>query len=509
MSAVLFRLYHAVTGPRGIWWTMAGTIAALGLLRWLLLPNASQDDAEQLLFAQSWAGGYNHAQPPLYTWLVNAAEAVFGVGLFPVLLVKFTCLFALLAFLYLGARAILADRRHAALAALSLLGLYHVAYDAVLNYSNTVLMAAACAATLWALAMLRHDGRTARYAALGAVVGVGLLAKFGYMAFAGALFAAALMDRELRSRLLGPRVLVALAVTALVVLPHAMWWLDGGPNFAEAARGRLSTVQGFGYWEGVWRGLGNLAKSIVAFALPLAAVLAVVFPRAFWRTHGWSAEALAWKRLFERFALFAVLIIVAGVLAAGVTEVRTHYMFIFLLLPVYALLRVERAPVKAIAPPAFAAIILGLWATVGVVLLAKHFTDPTWCRKCYYHYPYPTLADQLRAAGFEGGTIAAHFHRVQIAGNLRLEFPEARIVSTKYPHYVPARGDGDGQCLLLWDAQYFDEPPQDLTDFVARTLDAEAPRDPAVTGAVSAPMLNSDRVWGLGYTLTPGRGSCR
>lgn len=487
---------------------MGGAIAGLGMLRWLLLPNASQDDAEQLLFAQSWAAGYNPAQPPLYTWLVNAAEVAFGVGLFPVLLVKFACLFALLAFLYLGAREVLADRRHAALAALSPLGLYYVAYDAVLNYSNTVLMAAACAGTFWILAALRREGHAGRYAALGAMLGIGLLAKFGYLAFVGGLLAAALCDRQIRRRLLDARALLALGIAALVVLPHLLWWLEGGPDMAGVVRDRLGSGQRFVYWDGVARGLGKLANAVVNFSMPLVVILAIVFPRAFWRTTGWTAEARSWKRFFERFALFTLLIVAAGVLVAGVTEVRTHYMFILLLMPVYALLRIETAPVKAAAPHAFAAILIGLAATAGVVLAVKHFTDPMWCRKCYFHYPYPELAEQLRAAGFEGGTIVTHFERVQIGGNMRLEFPEARVVSTKYPYYAPPTRDGsEGQCLLLWDAQYFDAMPA-LAEFSAGALDAD-PSAPTTTGVVSAAMLRSDREWALGYALMPGSGSCR
>lgn len=507
MIGALHRVHDAITGPRGAWWTMAGAIAFLGLCRWLLLPNASQDDAEQLLFAQSWAGGYNPAQPPLYTWMVKSAETLLGTGLYPVLLVKFACLFALLAFLYMGAREVLSDRRHAALAALSPLAVYYVAYDAVLNYSNTVLMAACIAATFWALATLRRDGGTWRFIALGAAVGTGIMAKYGYLTFAAALLAAALCDPVLRRRLLDPRVALAGAVIALVMLPHILWWLDRGGDFAAVANSRL-TYGGLGYWEGVRRGLAKLANALAMFPLPLLAILAIIFPNAFLRTAGWEPEAHAWKRLLERFTLITVGIIAAGVLAFGVTEVRTHYMFIFLVLPVYAFLRIEHARIKAIAAPTFAAVLMCLAGTVGVVMLAKHFTDPMWCRKCYFHYPYGQLAEQLREAGFENGTVVAQFTRVQIGGNLRLEMPHARLVSTKYPYYVPPPGDGTGQCLVVWDAQYDDAMPAKLADFAARELGANI-RAPARTGRVAAPMLHSDREWALGYALTPGTGSCR
>lgn len=506
----LNRVYDAITGPRGAWWTMAGTIALLGLARWLLLPNASQDDAEQLLFAQSWLGGYNPAQPPLYTWLVKAAETVLGVGLYPVMLVKFACLFGLLAFLYLGAREVLADRRHAVLAALSPLAVYYVAYDAVLNYSNTVLMTACIAATFWALAMLRRRATVGRYLGLGAALGAGIMAKYGYLTFAAALLAAALLDPVLRRRLIDPRIALTAGPIALILAPHVVWWIDRGGDLAAVASSRLA-LSGLGYWEGVARGLLKLGNAIVTFPMPLLVVLAIVFPRAFLRTRGWQSDAHAWKRLLERFALVAIAIVAVGVLAFGVTEVRRHYMFIFLLLPIYAFLRIEHAETKAIAPPSFAAILMCFPAIVLVTLAVKHFTDPLWCRKCYFHYPYDALAAELAAAGFENGTVVAHFHRVQIAGNLRIEMPEARYYSSKYPYYAPPPAEGPGQCLALWDAQYFDWPPSSFANYVARKLgaDLEAARGIASTGTVAAPMMHSDREWGLGYALMPGTGTCR
>jgi len=42
-------------------------LAVLFVLRVALFPGASEDDAEQLIYAQTWAWGYNTNQPPLYT----------------------------------------------------------------------------------------------------------------------------------------------------------------------------------------------------------------------------------------------------------------------------------------------------------------------------------------------------------------------------------------------------------------------------------------------------------
>ncbi len=508
---MLARAHALLTSPRGVWCFLGVYVPVLLVLRLWLLPGASQDDAEQLLFAQIWAGGYNPAQPPLYTWLVAAAQAVLGVGLGAVVVVKFASLLAFYAFLFLAARRLLADAGLAALAALSPLALYYVAWDAVLNYSNTVLMAAACAATVYALARLARDGGLRSYLILGAAAGVGSMAKYGYALFFVALIGAALGDARLRQRLGDRRTLAALAVAVVIALPHLIWLVSAGHELDAALAARLDAEVEGGYAAGVANGLLKLGNAVIVFLFPLIVVLPLFFPGLLRRLPAGDIPGRVWIRLFERFFAITLVLIVAGILFFGVNTVRTHYMFILLPFPIYAFLRIEAG---GAAPPArragYAAALIGLVALSLVALAVKGQADPRWCRKCYFHLPYAALAGELRDAGFSAGTVISHDRRYHMAGNFRRMFPESRSLSAKYAFFRPPPGaaGAGGQCLLVWRAAAGDRVPGGFVDLAgALGIAAAAP----VRGSVEAPMLRSaDRIFRINYALWPqGAGDCR
>ena len=90
----------------------------------------------------------------------------------------------------------------------------------VMNYSQTVLVAAMYPATFCALMRLDAKPTLASYAILGLAVGIGLMSKYTYALFILSLLAAAMMDGELRARLVNPRALLGIAIAALIVLPR-------------------------------------------------------------------------------------------------------------------------------------------------------------------------------------------------------------------------------------------------------------------------------------------------
>jgi hypothetical protein len=499
--------------------TGRGVAAALGAyvlvafaLRLMLFPAGSQDDSEQLLFTQTLAGGYNPAQPPLYTWLVYAAQHVFGVSLAAVLVVKYAALGLLYFCLYRAARLVLDDTRLAAYAAIAPVAMYYVAWDALLNYSNTVLMAALCAATFWALLALDRRASVGAYLGLGAALGVGFLAKYGFGVFTGALFAAALADPVLRRRLIDRRLLISLVVALVILSPHLIWIAGGAREVAAALQERLISEAPQGYWHTVAEGLLKLANGIVSFPFPLYLLLPALFPAACRRLDWPEPDALRYKRLFERFALAGLAIMVIGVVGFGVSQLRPHYLFIFLPLPIYFFLRVRQA--RATRPTALArgmtwypraAVFMAVVAFTGLGI--KFAAEPQWCKRCYFHMPYAALAQQMRAAGFTHGTLIEFFQRIQLAGNFRPYFPESRILSTKYPHYrPPARGAGP--CLLIWDPAYSETMPEGLREFAAKAAGI-TPDTPYRVGAVEAPLVNGAGATArLRYALVTG-GACR
>ena len=513
-TTFLAKPVRALAAPGTVWLLILGYIVVVFAMRVLVLPAASQDDAEQLVFAQTLAGGYNPSQPPLYTWLIWASTQIFGVTILAVGLVKYACLGLVYVFLYLAAREVFRgadeDRVLAALAGLSPLALYYVAFDALFNYSNTILLAAACAATLFALFRLKRTGSFAAYAGFGLAVGVGLMSKYGYGVFIAALVLAALVTPSFRARLWNLRIVLSLAIAIAVCLPHLIWLAGGGANLAAAFQARLSGVGEGGYFNRVGLGLVKLGNAVISFLFPLFIVWLVLFPRAWRRLPEVPQDLVDDKRCLEIFFAAALVIIAAGVLIFGITRVRNHYMFILLAAPLYAFIRIKVADAPALARPLFA-LFLGVATLVFVIGVPVRFNwAPGISNKAYFNVPYADLARQVRGAGFKDGTIVADFRRYQLGGNIRLQFPRSRVLSTKYPYYVPPERSTTGQCLLVWDAGKQPALPDALRSFARTALGAEPAASDGVHYAEANFLRSRTRRFKLGYVLVTGKtGTCR
>ncbi|MEQ8192919.1 MAG: glycosyltransferase family 39 protein, partial [Rhodospirillales bacterium] len=196
---------------------LAGYFLVLFTLRIALFPGASEDDAEQLFFSQTFAWGYKVNQPTLYTWLVILAQKAFGVSAASVAAVKYASLFAIYYFIHRAAEEAFEDATYAAVSALSLLAVFYINWDAVVNYSHTVLMAAFLAATLFAVLRLPKSHRLHNYALLGLLFGFGLLAKYNYALFLVPLLIAATASKKLRPHLLTPKILIGVAIAAALI----------------------------------------------------------------------------------------------------------------------------------------------------------------------------------------------------------------------------------------------------------------------------------------------------
>jgi len=510
MREALDRFADHLSDRAVFWPALPAYVLLIGFLRFWLFPGASQDDAEQLILAQTLAGGYNPAQPPLYTWLVYLVGRLIGPGLGAVLIVKYACLFALYAFMALAGKEIMCDARRGRLAALALFCLLYVGYEAVFNYSNTIVQATLCAATLYALARVGRYGRWSDYAGLGLAVGIGLLSKYGYALFICALLLGAMTIGHFRARLLSGRLIFSIAIVLAVLAPHVYWLATSGADLAATFGRRLSDGAVQSYWAGVDKGLFKLVNGIVVFLSPLFVVALVLFPRIWWRTGATATMnpvPIAWKTLFERFFWIAIGFLLVAVFALGVANVRTHYMFILLGAPIYMLLRADAVatgpwPYRALALTGF--VFAAIWM---LALVGRFLWEPQIQKRPYFHMPYPALAQKLRASGFERGTILAHFARIQIGGNLKAQFPDARVRSTKYGFYDPPASERPGACLLVWIGT--GPIPAALSKLAA----GEGVSDLAAfrAGRISAPLLRSpSRSLTLSYRLLPGgQGRCR
>lgn len=444
------------TDWRWAWvWTPRGTLALLvvwaavhAALRLALSSALTADDAREAVLAQRLLWGYQARQPPLYNWLVWVAFRVLGPGLLALTLLKYALLVLGFWLVSLTARRILADPHHATLATFAFLLVIPISWTVHEALTHSITVIAACAGTAWALVRLTDAPRLAAYAALGVAVGLGTLSKFTYLVFLAALGLAALTVAPVRARLRDRRVAVTVLVAGTLVLPYAVWFAAQGHDLARLYA-REVHLEADDPWTGeAVAGLGHVAR-IAAYYLALpGAALALCFPAVFRRLPP-RAEGPPGGRLLGRH-LAVVLLLLAGAALAGVLGLLKYRWLIpgFLLAPLYAFWRLERQGRSGSRIRAF--VILLALAEVGVTAgLALRVLAPGLFPRPYrMNEPYDAIADGLRRAGFRRGTIIAGFGT--LAGNLRVRFPDSRVLHVEYPDFHPP-AIGDGQCLLVWD----------------------------------------------------------
>ena len=455
-----------LTSPGGFHAFLGLTLLAQLTLRAGLFAGTGGDDAEQLIFSQSWKWGYGFGNPPLYTWLMIPVQQVLGPTVLSATLVKFGCLAATYLGLYRAGLLSLLTPPLARLAALGAFLIYYIAWDAVLGYSHSILLMALCVATYVVILALRRDGDLLLYAALGLLIGLGMLAKYGYGLYALALVLAAFPDRDLRARLFAPRILLSLLLAALVFLPHGLWILEHLRGVESVATDRFTTGDGAGALAVAWTGTASAIGAAISFSMPLAAILILLFPRAFRRLGPRGAESAAFRRLLTRFFLWLMAIVILGTVLSSAENVRTHYMFVLTLLPVYGFLRIQAAEPPPHAFARYAGAVMGAVALATLGLLAKYPFDPYWFQKPYFSIPYGRLADALRDAGFRTGTIYGQWYPYALAGNLRPHFPDSRLIDLKHLNYEPPPRIAPGQCLFVWNPRGDGSMDIGMTSFV-------------------------------------------
>jgi hypothetical protein len=137
---------------------------------------------------------------------------------------------------------------------------------------------------------------------------------------------------------------------------------------------------------------------------------------------------------------------------AGATQFPERLMQpALMILPIWLFMLVDRSGMPfARAAGRYA---LALAVVAGVALLARvglHAAGGDYCRRvCRDLLPAAELAAGLRNAGFQGkGTIVVR--DMHLGGNLRVQFPDARVIDIGYPARVWPRPSGTGQCLAIW-----------------------------------------------------------
>ncbi len=478
------------------------------ILRVWLSTALTIDDSREAMLAQTLEWGYQPRQPPFYNWLVWAAFRVVGAGVLGLTLVKYAVLALAYVFLYASGRRILAAGRLPVLAAGSLLLMVPITWVVHEALTHSVAVLAAAAATFYTLLRVEASGSRSAYAAFGAALAAGLLSKFSFSLFAGALLVGALGVDRFRARLLHRRMLLAVATAALVVLPFAVWFYRHEFALMRIYAEEVDRGEPEPWLRGVASALYYMVRVSLYYLTPVWLVLLTLFPRAWRRVGNDAAPPSPGERLLARFFLAELGIVVAGALFAGLTYLKFRWMMPALFLfPLYIFCRVDRRPVDEARLRGYGRVLLAAEAIVLLAFVGNIYRGDALGKPSPLNAPYDALAAQLAAAGFTHGTLAGT--EGPVAGNLRLWFPRARVLRIANPDYVPP-GGGDGQCLIVWEKVRSDTVPVEVREWLAAALGATVP--PEVPGRVLEVLYHhaTGQVLRIRYLLLPqGVGRCR
>jgi lipopolysaccharide core galacturonosyltransferase RgtA len=449
----------------------------------LMLPHSLElDEAEQTLLSQWMLAGYG-SQPPFYNWLQHGAIEFLGMSLGILAGLKNLLLFGAYLFYYLAARQVMGDNRLAVIAALGLLTIPQIAFEAQRDLSHTVAAIFGSSLFLYTLLRMLSAPTLASFLLFGIATGIGGITKYNFALLPVAAGLAVLIDRDMRRTVMNWRIIPAALLALAIVAPHALWLID---NF-DAASGRTLTKlvdEDTGVIAGILRGLGSLALSSLGFLALTFVVFSLVY-REHFRTV-WSAGN-RWTRLTGRILALSLLLIVLMIVFAGFENVRDRWLTpILLVAPLYLALKVDAVGI----PPMPG--IRRLWVVAGVImvlvpaiLFGRVALDQLTGEYGYLNIPFPALAKVVseQAAGANSIVIASDG---QLGGNMRFNLPDMPVLTPRPPAgmTLPDLGSFD-RIVLVWRRGDGETPPsfeQTFGDYLRRQGVADAPRDMAIVG---------------------------
>lgn len=312
---------------------LAAYFIVIVAMRVWLFPGVAEDDAEQFYYAQSWALGYKGSQPPLFTWFVKAAESILGVGVGALFAVKFVILFGFYVLSYLTARSIITDNMLAGVAALTPIALYYIGWDSVVNYSNSVALATAQAATLFAFFRLRNHPGVGSYVFLGLAIGCGLLSKYNFALSLLPMIVAGFLHPEIKRKILSPNIIITLCIVLVLIAPHGYWAATDieGMTTVFVSSARPWQLSDDWLW-GMVSGIGNLLVGVIDFTLPAGLIVVGIFARHLFIARDRGNATISY---FEAYFCCYFITLILLVIGTQATDVQNHWLMGLLPFPLY------------------------------------------------------------------------------------------------------------------------------------------------------------------------------
>ena len=434
--------------PGSLYLLLAAYFTVNLLLRLAGPASLELDEGQQLYFAQWLLVGYD-SQPPFYNWLQYWFVQFFGSSVLAVSLLKNLMLFLSYLLFGLTAQMVLRDRVLAVIATLGLITVPQVGYEAQRDLTHTVgvLFAACMFAFFFVRTLLRPTALS--YALTGAAAAIGVLSKYNFIVLPVIAAMALLPDRQWRARLFDLRVLLAVAVAALIVAPHALWFLDHVHEATGRTVLKLTLGADGGRFDQIGQGFLSLVGAIAAFALPTLLAFAVAFGPALLRS--WKSES-PWTRLLGRMFVMSFVVLLLLVVFGGASYIKDRWLVpLLFLLPIYLGAKLEASgETVAGASRRFGAIVVAVMVIVPSVLFFRPMVHGAIGDYGKQNVPYGPAVDAILASGKDRPSIVLAIDH-QLAGNLRLHAPDIPVVIPGYGNLSkPFAFDATHPVLAVW-----------------------------------------------------------
>ncbi|UIY30427.1 glycosyltransferase family 39 protein [Neorhizobium galegae] len=421
--------------PDLILWLIAAYYVLAVILRVLRSEALESDEAEQLYQSQFLLMGYGR-QPPFYNWLQYGVVQLIGPSVLAVALVKNLLLFLTCAVYGLAARVLLKDRRLVAIAMIGVIAMPAVSVMAQRDLTHAI-------ATLFAVALFFYGFLKTltrptlwTYLLTGIAVGFGLIAKYNFVIVPVAAILAILPEPELRKRILDWRLIPALALTAVICLPHGLWMFG---NLSEATAGTIKAMREDASGNPILdrlSGIGTLFVAILTGGLPVLAFFLIAFRQPL--IDAWQATN-QWTRVIGR--TLAICLIAVGLigLGFGATSISEKWLSPFLvLLPLYLCLKLDAAKAetsRSIPRLLFPVAVLALGFVVYIAL--GNVIGPMFGDYTKENLPSGPFVEQVVAERPGAKPAYVMTDDPYLAASSRLELPQARVLLQSFGQTPP------------------------------------------------------------------------
>ncbi len=433
------------------------------ILRMAFPASLDLDESEAVMLAQGFHWGYG-SQAPLYTWLQMLVFGCLGPSVLGLSVLKNLLLLSTYCLTFATTRALTRNTAGAIAAALSLLFLPQVAWESQRDLTHSVLSATLSMATLYCFVRIQQSRSMGWYLLLGLAAGCGLLSKYNYVLWLAGLLGAGLTLREFRSGLLNFKMLLALIVSVLIFLPHAVWMLSHRELVLSSAD-KLAMNQSFSWLTATALGLKSICQSLLAFCTPITLVYLALFIRAPVQPALAAGVDVLSRKLLVRAWLMIGAMLLLLVICTGATEFKERWFQpILIALPVLGVTVVQsrldaprRRRLVALSVLVMLAVICIL---PGRLLLAErlHREEPLT-------RPFAGLGAQMRPVIPDGSVLVCETRL--LAGNLRLRLPRTLTLTPELSALFYREAP---HCFLVWDASRNPQLPASLSAWARQVL---------------------------------------